>query len=188
MPAPAKIASALALALGLVGGGAAIAQSTTATQGHTAYASLVSFTVVEADDRPVLTGSMPCDPPWHQALVNAYLQRPACDRDRYAYAFPQSATAPWESEILWVNDSTHIDEQGSVWHTAEVVYRTASGAPEGGEELVHAMASEVPPSEDSTPDDRDYALPLNEKLVEHGEEELIVGFGPQPNGLSTPST
>ncbi len=180
MPALAKIATAAAMALALTGGAAAIAQSTNAPQGHTVHISMIEIVPGSEDRTPVLTGQMPCDPPLHERLWRSWWGQEACDHDGYAYAYPNGYPAPWEGQVRWVNDSTHVDETGRMWHVAEVVYRIEMEAGESGQ-LVHAMASEILPGQ-PLPDGgtTDYQLPINEGRLDQPIETLVVGFGPAP--------
>lgn len=187
MPALAKVATATALALSLAGGATAIAQSTTGVQSHTTYVTLIAQGPDEPA-RPVIQGTVGCDAPLHQRLLRTYIGRPACKHAGYAYAWPEGMPAPWQGEIRSVNDSQHVTEDGELYHLAEITYRAVSEAPEGGPELVHALASELHPIDRSDADTgARYALPLDPDVIERDAANLSIEIGPAPPAGADPA-
>lgn len=185
MPALAKVATAMTLALSLAGGVTALAQRTAAVEDHSIYVTMVAH-VPGDGDRPVIQGVTACQAPLHERLLRSYMGRPDCRFDGYAYAFPPGVPAPWEGEVRAINDSRYVNADGAVWHVAEIAYRTASQAPEGASELVHAFAAELKPVDRA--DDgagARYELPVDEDLVGRSAEDLDVEIGPAPQPTST---
>lgn len=181
MPAYAKLATALAMSLALVGAGTSLAQSTTALASHTAYVSMVD--VVETPGAQEWAGTVSCDVPEHERMIRETLGRPTCLTDKFAYVYPSDGPAPWTASIEDVDQQTYVDEAGTVRQVAEVSYQTISQSPEGGPELVKAMASEIRP-EAGGGDEGSYALPMNEELLEEGDDALTVDVGPAPGEAS----
>jgi hypothetical protein len=165
------------MSLALVGAGTSLAQSTTGIAGHSAYVTMVGVEGTAGAEE--VAGTVACDAPLHQRVVRSTLGRPVCTTDEYAYAYPNDAPAPWTSDIIEVDQSTYVDEEGSAWHVAEVSYRTIGQAPEGGPELVKAMASEIVP-EDGDSEELSYAMPVDEDLIDGEEADLVVDVGPSP--------
>lgn len=178
MPATTKIVSALAMSLALVGAGTSLAQSTNAPSGHTAYVTIVS--IQETAGTTELTGEVACDVPIHERLVRKTLGKRMCDTSDYAYAYPEDKGAPWRGQIEDVDTSMYVDNDGSMWQVAEVSYHTFVSAPEGGPELVNAMASEILPKR-ADAKTMSYALPVNEELTNQSEGDLVVDVGPSPD-------
>lgn len=176
MPAHAKLATALAMSLALVGAGTSLAQSTTAIASHSAYVTMVE--VQETAGPEEVTGTVSCDVPLHQRVVRETIGRQPCLTDEYAYAYPSDKPAPWTAEIEEVDERMYVDRSGSMWQVAEVSYQTMSQAPEGGPELVEAMASEILPEEGG--EELSYAMPVDEDLLDQSEADLVVDVGPAP--------
>jgi hypothetical protein len=173
------------LSLALVGAGTAIAQSTSGVGAHTSYVQMVG--VDAGDPHAVLEGTFSCDPALHQELVRKYLNRPLCEGDGYAYAYPEDTPAPWEAQVTDVEDDRVTGEDGSVWHVAEVTYRTVGTSPEGGPELVTAMASElVPKKNPAETKQRHYQMSVEGEMANQSES-LEIDPGPAPDELSLPS-
>lgn len=188
MPALAKIATATALALSLVGGATALAQSTTATGNHTAFVEMVVLEEPDGGTRAVLQGTVPCDAPIQQRLWRSYMGRPDCKFAGYAYAFPGDALPPWKGQVEEVDDRTYVNDDGDVFHQAEIVYRTVSAVSEGGSRLVHAMATELRPIDRSDDDaGARYELPVDEDLLGANASDLEVEIGPQPGEVGGPA-
>lgn len=184
MYAQIKTAVALVLALALVGaGGAAVAKSSNAVANHTSYVAMIEWIDEPApEDEPVITGTVGCKLNLLQSAWQTFSGKDLCRVDGYAYAYPSGSPAPWDGRITVVNDSYYVDETGSIWHVAEVVYRVARDAPEGGEDLVRALASEVLPSQESLGGlDANYVLPVNPDALDAAGSPLIVGIGPAPS-------
>lgn len=175
MPAQAKLASAVALSLALVGAGTSLAQSTTAPASHTAY---VTLTEVEGTPVQELAGTVPCQASWHERVMVETFGGPACQPSEYAYAYPDDKPAPWNSPIEDVDGRTYVKDDGSVYRVAEVTYKTMADAPEGGPELVKAMASEIVPQSDD--EDPSYAMPVEGELANESDS-LEVEVGPSPS-------
>lgn len=183
MPAHAKLAAAVALSLALMGAGTAIAQSTTAPSGHTAYVTLVDVQEVPGPEE--VAGEVPCDAPLYERVVRRTLGRTPCLTSDYAYAYPKGEPAPWRGEIQDVEGRMYVDQQGATWRVAQITYRTVAQAPEGGPQLVHAMASEILPREQGA--QLSYAMPVTEEVANQSEEELVVDVGPSPSeAMGTP--
>lgn len=175
MPAQAKLASAVALSLALVGAGTSLAQSTTAPASHTAYVTLVD---VEGTAAQELTGTLSCQASWHERVAAETFGGPACQPSEYAYAYPDDEPAPWNSPIEDVDPQTYVKDDGSVYRVAEVTYKTMADAPEGGPELVKAMASEIVPQ--GSDEEPSYAMPVEGELANQSDS-LEVEVGPSPD-------
>lgn len=179
MPAHAKLATALAMSLAVVGGGTALAQSTNAVEGHSAYVTMVNVQSTADQDEEV-TGTVTCDAPLHERVVRRTMGRQACLTDEYAYAYPSDQPAPWTAEIEDVTQDMYVDESGAMWHVAEVSYKTLDDDPDGGgPELVEAMASEILPADGG--EELSYAMPVDEDLLEQTDEDITVDVGPSPS-------
>lgn len=200
MPAMTKLALATALALPLAGGATALAQSTATPEGHTRY---VTLTIWEDDDgsHQVLDGTVPCEAGLVQQLKRAWMNRPACTHEGYAWAYPSDQMPPWEGEIEHVNDTRHVTEDGQVYHTTEIVYRAMTEGPDGGVERVRAVAGELKPIDRSIDHaGATYSLPVRGAMLgagagaegptgdgavdgsggEAGSQALTVEIGPAP--------
>lgn len=186
MPALAKTALATAMALALAGGAsAALSQPTTALHSHTGFVTMIAWEPDDSPDPQELSGTVPCQPTWHEKAWAWFSGRPACRYEGYAYAYPAGSPAPWNGTITWINDSTYTDRAGNPWHVAEIVYRVGQAAPGGGGTLVKAMASELMPDQPGQAGNSvNYALPVDEAHLGQGPSTLTIDLGPSPNDVA----
>lgn len=178
-----KIALAAAMTLSLAGTATALAEaSTTATAQHTAYVTLtITHEGGTQGEEATIEGSVPCQASTTERLVRAWMNRPACKHDAYAYAYPKDQPAPWEGELVWVNHTTHVTEDGQHRDTAHIVYRVLSDEPGQGVETVHATAGELRPEDRSDTDTPGtYSLPAPEPDRKDPGATLKVDLGPEP--------